>query len=266
VGSEIVFDIKSVGATAHLIMAACLARGQTVLSNAAREPEVTALADFLNQAGARIFGAGTDEIIIEGVRKLRAPKPYSVIPDRIEAGTYAVAAHLTRGKIEIQGCRPDFLRTVLEKLKATGALIKEGRSGFIVTAGEKNLPVDVHTSPFPGFPTDMQAQFMSLLSLARGTSVVKEGIYPDRFNHAYELIRMGADIAVKGDTAVVKGVKKLTGAPVMASDLRASAALVLAGLVARNTTTINRIYHLDRGYDRFEQKLKNLGARIERVR
>jgi UDP-N-acetylglucosamine 1-carboxyvinyltransferase len=265
-GSDITFDIKSVGATAHLMMAASLARGQTLLSNAAREPEVSALADFLSKSGARIYGAGTDEIVVEGVRKLRAPKPYPVIPDRIEAGTYAVAAHLSGGRIEVQGCPPKFLRTVLEKLKASGAKVEERRSGFTVEAGKRIRPVDIHTAPFPGFPTDMQAQFMSLLCLAQGTSVVKEGIYPDRFKHAFELIRMGADVTVKGDTAVIKGVRSLKGAPVMASDLRASAALVLAGLVAKKTTTIDRIYHLDRGYDRFEEKLKKLGARIERVR
>ncbi len=267
--ASIAFDRKSVGATAHLMMAATLAQGKVVIENAALEPEIVTLAEFLKLAGARIEGAGTNEIVVEGVDSLHSPGEFRVIPDRIEAGTYAVAAYMTGGDVVIENVCMEHLRTVMEKLRDTGA-------DFEFSDAEKTLriyprasaikPVDIFTAPFPGFPTDMQAQFMAMLSIADGTSVIREGIYPDRFKHAFELTRLGADIHVEDGLAVVKGVHKLTGAPVMASDLRASAALVLAGLVAEGTTIVDRIYHLDRGYENFEQKLSGLGAHIERVR
>jgi len=266
-GTTITFDKKSVGATAHLMMAASLIPGKTVLSNSALEPEVETLREFLTKAGAQIERVNGREIVIEGVKTLHSPGEFKVIPDRIEVGTYAVAALMTNGDVKIENCKPEHLRTVLEKLEIAGAKIEEGENYIRVGRGSEEIsPLNIYTAPYPGFPTDMQAQFMALLTLAEGTSVIQEGIYPDRFNHAFELVRLGADISVEGDTAIIKGVKKLTGAPVMASDLRASAALVLAGLVATGTTTIDRIYHLDRGYEKFDEKLKILGAKIERFR
>jgi len=265
-GVEIAFDRKSVGATAHLLMTATFAEGETLIANAAKEPEIVALADFLKLCGADIEGEGTDEIIVRGGKALRSPGEYRIIPDRIEAGTYAVAAFMTGGKVRIREACLDHIRTVIDRLRQAGATVEEEDRTITVSNGGKILPLTIHTSPYPGFPTDMQAQFMAMLTVADGTSIIKEGIYPDRFRHAFELQRMGADIKVEGDTAVIKGVKHLTGAPVMASDLRASAALVLAGLIARGETLIDRIYHLDRGYEDFEKKLSSLGANIRRIR
>ena len=266
-GTTLTFDRKSVGATAQLMMAAALAEGRTLIANAAQEPEIAALADFLNRAGARIRGAGTDFITVEGVETLRSPGTFEVIPDRIEAGTFAVAAFMTDGEVFIEGACPDHLVTPFERLRAAGAEIQEELEGVWVRgSGERPRPLGIHTQPFPGFPTDLQAQFMAMLTVASGTSVIREGIYPDRFKHAFELVRMGADITVEDGTAVVRGVEKLKGAPVMASDLRAGAALVLAGLIAEGKTLVDRIYHLDRGYERFEEKLASLGARIRRIR
>ena len=250
------------------MMAASLADGKVTIENAALEPEVVTLAEFLKLAGAKISGEGTDELVIEGVDALKSPGEFEVIPDRIEAGTYAVAAYMTGGEVTITDLCIEHLRTVLEKLREAGSefeMDKNSRSLSILPRNSEIKPLDIFTSPFPGFPTDMQAQFMAMLAIADGTSVIREGIYPDRFKHAFELTRLGADIKVDDGIAVVKGVKELTGAPVMASDLRASAALVLAGLVARGTTVVDRIYHLDRGYEDFELKLAALGAHIKRV-
>lgn len=266
-GEEIYFDKKSVGATAHLMMTAALIPDTTKLVNVALEPEVIQLGEFLQAAGAEIKGLGTDIIEIKGKENLTPPEGFSVIPDRIEAGTYAVAAYLTKGDVRIEQCIPNHFRNVIDKLKLAGAGIEEGGSWIRVWPEKEFIkPVNIHTAPFPGFPTDMQAQFMALMSIAKGTSVIKEGIYPDRFKHAFELNRLGADIIVENGTAIVNGVEKLYGAPVMATDLRASAALVLAGLIAEGKTVIDRIYHLDRGYDSFEAKLQNLGAKIKRIK
>lgn len=266
-GEEIYFDKKSVGATAHLMMTAALIPDTTRLINVALEPEVIQLGEFLQVAGAKITGLGTDIIEITGKEYLTPPNGFGVIPDRIEAGTYAVAAYLTKGDVRIERCIPEHLRNVIDKLKLAGAGIEEGESWIRVWAKSDVIrPVNIHTAPFPGFPTDMQAQFMALMTVAKGTSVFKEGIYPDRFKHAFELNRLGADIIVENGTAIVNGVEKLYGAPVMATDLRASAALVLAGLIAEGKTIIDRIYHLDRGYDSFEIKLQTLGAKIKRVK
>ncbi len=267
-GASIAFDKKSVGATAHLMMAASLARGKVIIDNAALEPEIVTLAEFLKLAGAQIEGEGTDEITIEGVDELRSPGEFEVIPDRIEAGTYAVAAYMTGGDVTLENVCIEHLRTVIEKLREAGAELEADTTHHKLRVFSRThhiQPVDIFTSPFPGFPTDMQAQFMAMLTVAKGTSVIREGIYPDRFKHAFELTRLGADIKVDDGFAVVKGVGKLTGAPVMASDLRASAALVLAGLIADGTTIVDRIYHLDRGYEDFEKKLSALGARIRRI-
>ncbi len=266
-GAEIYFDKKSVGATAHLLMAASLIPDRTRLVNVALEPEVVQLGEFLKSSGAKIEGLGSDVIEIEGRERLDPPTEFSVIPDRIEAGTYAVAAYLTGGHVRIEDCIPDHFRNVIDKLKLAGARVEEGES-WIEVSPESDVirPVNIHTSPFPGFPTDMQAQFMALMSVAKGTSVIREGIYPDRFKHAFELNRLGANIIVEDGTAIVNGVPELFGAPVMATDLRASAALVLAGLIAKGKTLIDRIYHLDRGYDSFEIKLQSLGAKIRRIK
>jgi len=266
-GAEIVFDKKSVGATAHIMMAASLIPEKTRLINVALEPEVVQLGEFLKASGAEITGLGTDIIEIVGKEHLEPPESYSVIPDRIEAGTYAVAAYLTKGDVRIENCQPEHFRNVIEKLKLAGAKVEEGENWLRVTPDSDFIrPVNIVTAPFPGFPTDMQAQFMALMAVAKGSSVIKEGIYPDRFKHAFELNRLGADIIVEDGTAFVNGVEKLYGAPVMATDLRASAALVLGGLVAEGITIVDRIYHLDRGYDSFETKLQALGAHIKRIK
>jgi len=264
-GGEIFFDIKSVGATAHLMMVASAIEEKTTIRNAAKEPEIVSLAKFLRRCGAQIKGEGTDEITIEGVSSLHSPGEYAVIPDRIETGTFAVGTFMTKGEVLIKNCNPNHLHTVLEKLKEAGANLEKGKNWIFVSGGKEIRPLKIVTSPYPGFPTDLQAQFMAMMTIARGTSIIKEGIYPDRFKHAFELMRLGADIKVEGDTAFVHGKDKLMGAPVMSSDLRASAALVLAGLVAEGTTVVERIYHLERGYENFQEKLSSLGANIVRI-
>jgi UDP-N-acetylglucosamine 1-carboxyvinyltransferase len=264
-GAVITFDQVTVTGTENIMMAACLADGVTVLKNSAREPEVVALADYLNRMGAQIEGAGTDEITIKGVREL-TPSSCEVIPDRIEAGTYLVAAGITGGALKLKGCRADHLEAVIRKLKDVGLSIDSKGDCIEVCRKGRIRSVDMETYPFPGFPTDMQAQFMALMALGSGVSLIKERIFENRFMHVLELERMGADIDLDGRTAVVRGVKKLSGAPVMATDLRASASLVLGALAAEGTSEITRIYHLDRGYEAIEKKLSAVGATIERVK
>jgi UDP-N-acetylglucosamine 1-carboxyvinyltransferase len=264
-GAEIYFDIVTVTGTENLMMAAALAEGTTVLRNAAREPEVVALAEVLNRMGADISGAGTPEITIRGVDALR-PVATEIIPDRIETGTFLVAAALTGGQITITHCQPQHVGATLDKLREAGARIDVHGRTLNVTGPERITSVDIQTQPYPGFATDMQAQFMVLMSVAAGVSVISESIFENRFIHVSELRRMGADILVSGNTATVRGVPRLSGAPVMATDLRASACLVLAGLVAENTTEVHRVYHLDRGYEALEDKFAALGAAIRRVR
>ena len=264
-GAEIVFDKITVTGTENILMAATLAEGETVLLNAAREPEVTDLADLLTKMGARIEGAGTSEIRVRGVERLHAAT-HRVIPDRIEAGTYLVAAAITGGELELTCCEPAHLTAALEKLAACGVEIRSEEGGRMhVRAPDGLRPCDVTTEEYPGFATDMQAQYMALATQANGTSTIIETIFENRFLHASEMVRMGADIAVEGRQAVVRGPTPLSGATMLASDLRASASLVLAGLVARGITWIERVYHIDRGYERIEEKLRSLGARIERV-
>jgi UDP-N-acetylglucosamine 1-carboxyvinyltransferase len=264
-GARICMDLVTVTGTENLMMAATLADGTTVIENAAREPEVVDLAHCLNAMGARVQGAGSDVITIEGVARLHGAR-YRVMPDRIETGTYLVAAAATGGSIRLTGARPDVLDAVLEKLRETGAHVTSGHDWIALETNGALSAVNVRTAPYPAFPTDMQAQFMVLDSIAHGTATVTETVFENRFMHVQELKRLGADIEVEGNTAVVKGVAHLDGATVMATDLRASASLVLAGLVARGTTTVERVYHLDRGYERIEEKLSRLGARIRRVR
>lgn len=264
-GSEIYFDIATVTGTENIMMAAVLAKGVTVLRNAAREPEVKALADVLIQMGADIKGAGTSIITIAGVSSLN-PVTTTIIPDRIEAGTFMTAAALTRGNVKIVDCEPDHLGGVINKLKQTGTQVTVSGNSIHVRGNDEIRSIDIKTLPYPGFPTDMQAQFMVLMSVAKGLSIISETIFENRFIHVSELRRMGANIKISGDSAMVKGVPELSGAPVMATDLRASASLILAGLVAQNTTEVNRIYHLDRGYESIERKFKALGAAIRRVK
>ena len=264
-GNSIYFDISTVTGTENLMMAAVLADGVTNLGNAAREPEIIALADVLNEMGADIKGAGTSEITIQGVSSLK-PVSVSIIPDRIEAGTFMVASALTGGDVTLTGCRSDHLEAVIHKLSLTGAKVIVDGNNMRVKGPDKIKSVDVKTLPYPGFPTDMQAQFMVLMSVACGFSIISETIFENRFIHVSELRRMGAQIKVSGNSAVVQGVKKLSGAPVMASDLRASASLILAGLVARGKTEVNRVYHLDRGYQSIEAKFAKLGAAVKRVK
>jgi len=262
-GATIVFDMVTVTGTENLMMAAALADGHTTLENAAREPEVEELARVLNKMGARIRGAGTHLIDIEGVDELH-PVEHAIIPDRIEAGTLLVAAAITRGNVLVRDCLPEHLEAVVAKLRAAGAEVTPEDGGLRVRAKAALKPVDISTQPFPGFPTDMQAQFMVLAIRASGQSVITETIFENRFMHVPELQRMGADIQVEGRTVIVRGPCKLTGAQVMATDLRASASLVLAGLVAEGKTEVRRIYHLDRGYDRLDKKLRALGADVRR--
>ncbi|MGB4600699.1 MAG: UDP-N-acetylglucosamine 1-carboxyvinyltransferase [Trichlorobacter sp.] len=263
-GARINFDISTVGGTEHLMMAAALAKGESVLENAAREPEIVDLADYLNRMGAKIEGAGTDTIRVLGVNEL-SPAAYEVMPDRIEAGTFMIAAAITGGDVRIQGMKLEHLDALCFKLQDAGVEITN-KDGVVRVKGPKRpQAVNIRTRPYPGFPTDMQAQFMTLMCVADGASVISENIFENRFMHVSELQRFGADITIEGNSATVKGVRKLSGAPVMATDLRASASLVLAGLVADNTTEISRIYHLDRGYEHLEAKLTGLGATIERV-
>jgi UDP-N-acetylglucosamine 1-carboxyvinyltransferase len=264
-GADIYFDAVTVTGTENLMMAAVLAQGTTVLRNAAREPEIRALADVLNQMGARIKGAGTSEMIIDGVEALY-PVEAPIIPDRIETGTFMAAAALTGGDVTINGAEPEHVNAVIDKLRLTGAQIDVHPNTIRVRGSDAIAGVDVKTLPYPGFPTDMQAQFMVLMTVAQGTSVISETIFENRFIHVSELRRMGADITVSGNSALVKGVERLSGAPVMATDLRASACLILAGLIAENTTEVLRVYHLDRGYESLERKFEQLGAAIKRVK
>lgn len=264
IGAEIYFDVVTVTGTENLMMAAVMAQGTTVLRNAAREPEIVALADALNQMGANIKGAGTSELVIKGVDHLH-PADITIIPDRIEAGTFMAAAALTRSDITIENCIPGHLEAVIHKLRLTGADITVGDTMINVKGPNCIKSIDLKTLPYPGFPTDMQAQFMVLMSVAKGLSMISETIFENRFIHVSELRRMGADITISGNTALVKGAAALSGAPVMATDLRASASLILAGLVADGVTEVNRVYHLDRGYEALEEKFACLGANIRRV-
>ncbi|MCA0032568.1 UDP-N-acetylglucosamine 1-carboxyvinyltransferase [Mesorhizobium sp. B1-1-9] len=265
VGNRYVFPKVSVGATHVLMMAASLAKGETVLENAACEPEIVNLAECLNAMGARISGAGTPTITIDGVEALSGAR-VRVIPDRIETGTYAMAVAMTGGDVVLEGARPELLQTALDVIAQTGAEITQTNSGIRVKRNGTGIsPVDVTTAPFPAFPTDLQAQFMGLMTMAKGKSRITETIFENRFMHVQELARLGAHITLSGQTAIVDGVAKLKGAPVMATDLRASVSLVIAGLAAEGETTVNRVYHLDRGFERLEEKLSNCGAVIERI-
>ncbi len=264
-GAHIVFDTVTVTGTENLLMAAVLADGETVLENAAREPEVLDLANFLTGMGAKIEGAGSSTMVIQGVTSL-AGTEYSVLPDRIETGTYLVAAAMTGGHIRAVGTAPDILEAVLIKLKEAGAAIETGDDWIdIDMRGRRPKSVNIRTAPYPAFPTDMQAQFCALNAIANGVGTVTETVFENRFQHLLEMQRMGADIKIEGHTAICTGVRKLTAAPVMATDLRASAGLVLAGLAAKGETLVDRIYHVDRGYERIEEKLGQLGAVIRRV-
>ncbi|MFA5902694.1 MAG: UDP-N-acetylglucosamine 1-carboxyvinyltransferase [Desulfobacula sp.] len=266
IGNEIYFDTPTVTGTENLMMAACLAKGTSILRNAAREPEIVALAEALNRMGGRISGAGTAIISIEGVDSLFS-SDIPIIPDRIETGTFMVAAAATGGDILIKDCEPDHVGSIINKLKATGAEVLTYQNSIRVMGGASIHSVDIKTTPYPGFPTDMQAQFMALMTIADGNSVIHESIFENRFIHANELLRLGADISISnGNYAMVRGVKKLQGAPVMASDLRASASLVIAGLVAEGTTVISRVYHMDRGYESIEKKFSQLDADIVRIK
>ncbi len=265
IGCEINFPGVSVTGTENIMMAAVLAKGQSVLRNVAKEPEVQDLADFLNSMGAKISGAGTDEIVIDGVEDLSGTK-FSVPADRIEAGTYLIAAAITGGDVTISNVRAPRMNNILDKLKLSGASINVGDNYIqLIMESDSIIPVDISTAPFPGFPTDMQAQFTVLNALSEGSSVVTENVFENRFMHVQELNRMGCDITVKGSNAFVKGVDSLNGAPVMATYLRASASLILAGLCAKGETIVDRIYHIDRGYERIEEKLSYLGADITRL-
>jgi UDP-N-acetylglucosamine 1-carboxyvinyltransferase len=264
-GGRVNFDMPTVGGTEHLMMAAALAKGETVIENGAREPEIIDLANILNLMGALVEGAGTDTIRIQGVTELK-PAEYAVMPDRIEAGTFMIAAAITGGDVRIHGMKLEHLDALVFKLQDAGVEIVNREDVVRVKGPKKVSPVNIKTRPYPGFPTDMQAQFMALMCVADGASVVSENIFENRFMHVAELLRFGADIIVEGNTATVKGVKKLSGAPVMATDLRASASLILAGLASDNTTEVSRIYHLDRGYESIEKKLAGLGADIQRVK
>jgi UDP-N-acetylglucosamine 1-carboxyvinyltransferase len=264
-GANISFDTVTVTGTENLMMAATLAKGKTTLQNAAMEPEVVELANVLNKMGAKINGAGTSVMEIEGVTSLHAVEGV-IIPDRIEAGTLMVAAGLTRGNIKILHCPFSEMEMVVHKLRESGIEIESEGDGVRVVGTKRIRSVDIKTQPYPGFPTDMQAQFMVLMSLARGLSVISEAIFENRFIHVSELRRMGADIRIQGDSAIIQGVESLSGAPVMATDLRASASLILAGLAAEGVTEVSRVYHLDRGYEGLDKKLAKLGANIKRVK
>jgi len=264
-GARLVLETVTVTGTENLMMAATLAEGTTWIENAAREPEVVDLANFLIAMGARIQGAGTDTIVVEGVERLHGGS-YEVLPDRIEAGTYLVAGAITRGRVKVRGVRPDHLDAVLQKLREAGGTVTAGDNWIEVDMhGERPRSVDIRTAPYPGFPTDMQAQFAALNTVADGVGTITETIFENRFMHMLEMRRLGAEIRLEGNTAIIKGVPRLTAAPVMATDLRASASLVLAGLVADGRTAVERIYHIDRGYECIEEKLKSLGAQIQRL-
>jgi len=263
-GAKIYFDISTVTGTENIMMAATLAKGTTILKNAAREPEVVNLAEILIRMGARIHGAGSDVITIDGVERLR-PAEAEVIPDRIEAGTFMIAAGITGGDIRITGCDPLHLDALITKLRDTGMSIDTIKDGVRAKGGGSLRSVDVKTLPYPGFPTDLQAQIMALMAVADGLSVITETVFENRFMHVSEMMRMGADIVIQGKSAIVRGVPRLHGAPVMATDLRASASLILAGLAAEGKTVLSRVYHIDRGYQQIEKKLSALGADIRRV-
>mgnify|MGYP000421401218 FL=1 len=264
-GAKLMLDLVTVTGTENLMMAATLAEGETIIENAAREPEVVDLANCLNQMGAKVSGAGTDRIIIEGVERLHGTT-YNVLPDRIETGTYLVAAAISGGKIKVKDTDPKLIDAVLAKLREAGAEITLGDDWIELDMhGKRPKAVDVTTAPYPAFPTDMQAQFSALNAIAEGTSTITETVFENRFMHIQELDRMGAQIRLQGNTAIINGIEQLTGAPVMATDLRASASLVLAGLVASGDTVVERIYHIDRGYECIEEKLQQLGAKIRRV-
>ena len=263
-GGTVRFPLVSVGATENTLMAAALAKGTSVIENAAREPEITDLANCLIAMGAKIEGAGTETITVEGVDKLHGCT-YAVMPDRIEAGSYAIAALMTRGNLLLKNARIDDMRAPMDVLAEAGGIVTEEEGGVRVKSNGHINGFNIVTQPFPAFPTDMQAQFMALASIADGASVITEAIFENRFMHVPELCRLGADITVTGASATIRGVSALRGAQVMATDLRASMSLVLAGLVADGETTVNRLYHLDRGYERLEDKLRNVGAQIERV-
>ena len=249
--------------TANVLMAATLAKGRTVIESAACEPEITDLANCLNKMGAKISGIGSPRLVVEGVKQLH-PVEYQIIPDRIEAGTFMAAAAITKGQLHLRNCRLNDVMAVVDKLRSIAVTVESEDDGCVVIGNKPIRPTDITTQPYPGFPTDLQAQFMALLALAEGNSIIIEKIFPDRFMHVAELSRMAADLRKEGSTVIVCGVKKLIAAPVMASDLRASAALVLAGLAAEGTTTVNRVYHIDRGYERIEERLNPLGAKIVR--
>jgi len=264
-GARVIFPKVSVGATHNVLMAAALAKGETVIENAAREPEVGDVAACLVKMGAQIDGIGTSTLTVQGRDRLEGAV-HAVLPDRIETGTYAFAVAAAGGDLLLEGARPELLATALSTLERTGATVSAEASGIRITRNGDGLePVTIETQPFPGFPTDLQAQLMALTTTARGTSVIRETIFENRFMHVQELVRLGADIQLHGDTATIRGVKSLRGAPVMATDLRASVSLVIAGLIADGETTINRVYHLDRGFERLEQKLSACGAVIERI-
>jgi UDP-N-acetylglucosamine 1-carboxyvinyltransferase len=264
-GARLVLETVTVTGTENLMMAATLAEGETVLENAAREPEVVDLANFLIAMGAKIKGAGTDRIVIEGVKRLSGTA-YEVLPDRIETGTYLVAGAITGGHIRVKNTRPDHVDAVIDKLKEAGAGVEVGDSWIEVDMrGKRPTAIDIRTAPYPAFPTDMQAQFAALNTVANGVGTIIETIFENRFMHMLEMRRMGAEIRLEGNTAIIKGVERLTAAPVMATDLRASASLVLAALVADGRTDIERIYHIDRGYAAIEEKLQQLGAKIRRT-
>ena len=264
-GNKILFDPVSVTATENVIMAASLAEGVTTIQNAAKEPEVVDLANCLISMGANIKGAGSDTIVVEGVDSLKGTT-FSVMPDRVEVGTYLTATAMTGGNVKVKSAKPEYLSSVISKLESTGAQIKTGKDWVeILMERERPISTSLTTGPYPSFPTDMQAQFVALNAIAQGNSTVTETVFENRFMHVQEIARMGGDITLKGNTAVISGIDNLKGAPVMATDLRASASLVLAGLVAQGSTIIDRIYHIDRGYERIEEKLKMLGADIERI-
>ncbi len=263
-GHEIILSVPSVGATINIMMAAVLADGETIIENAAREPEVVEVATALKAGGAHIEGEGSSRVTVNGVKEIE-PFEHRVIPDRIEAGTIAVAAAATGGSVKIENCQSDHMHAVLDVLEAAGAEIERSGECVAVSGGKEIRPVNIDTGFYPAFPTDMQAQMMALLSKAKGTSTISEHVYPDRFTHVPELRRLGANITLDGSVAVVSGTERLEGAPVMATDIRASSALIIGGLMAEGDTKILRVYHIDRGYERIEQKLRGLGAEIERI-
>jgi UDP-N-acetylglucosamine 1-carboxyvinyltransferase len=263
-GTTVRYSMPSVGATGNTMMAASMASGKTVIGNAAREPEITALADFINLMGGKVDGAGTDTIEIEGVKRL-SPARFRIIPDRIETGTFMVAAAITAGNVVIEECVPEHVESLTQKLLQSGVRVETHKNHIRVLGRRRIESVDVVTSPYPGFPTDMQAQYMALMSVARGTCVISETVFKDRFTHVAELRRLGANIKIESNTAHVGYAKRLSGAPVMATDLRASAALVLAGLIAEGETHVSRVYHIDRGYEAIERKMRSLGADIVRT-